>query len=314
MAATAFSQVGVATAQRQTVGFFALHGTRAGAAASHNVVPGYLGVDIRDVGKEQMSTLKMDSTHGAVIVQVDHDGPAGRAGLRERDVILQMNGKSVDGEGRLRKMIRDTPPGQPVTLLISREGQKQTVSTQMGEKEEVLREAWQRHIAVPEPDGTTMPPPPPPVEEKHGFFSSPGKASRSFLGSIVSPTYTGAMLETMAPQLAEYFGAQGKTGLLVRSVDTNSPAAQAGMHAGDVVVRVNAANIATSGDWLRAVRDNKGKTISVVVLRDRREQTLLMVPNSKHHSSILPDIWPFNVGTPRPAPTQSACLLIPFSM
>jgi membrane-associated protease RseP (regulator of RpoE activity) len=198
--------------------------------------------------------------------------------------------------------------------VLFRDGQQQTVSTEMANKEEVERQAWLQHITVPEPGLSSAPAPLPP-EEKHSFFSSPGKASRSFLGSIVSPTYTGAMLETMAPQLAQYFGAQGKTGLLVRSVDANSPAAQAGMHAGDVVVRVNSTNIATSSDWLRAVRDNKGKTISVIVLRDRREQTLLMVPNSKHHSSLFPEIWPFGTSAPKADTTQSACILpIPFSM
>lgn len=311
LAATTLSQVGVAGAQRQRVSYV-LPGARVAAANSTHGLQGYLGVDIRDVSKEQLANLKMDSVHGAEILHVDHDGPAGKAGLREHDVILTMNGQVVEGEEQMRKMIRETAPGRPVTLVISRDGQQQTLATQMANKEEVERQAWPQHVL--EPDGASAPAPVLP-EEKHSFFSSPGKASRSFLGSIVSPTYTGAVLETMAPQLAEYFGAQGKTGLLVRSVDTNSPAAQAGMHAGDVVVRVNSASIATSSDWLRAVRDNKGKTISVVVLRDRREQTLLMVPNSKHHSSLLPDIWPFGSSSPKADTTQSACILpIPFSM
>lgn len=310
LAATVLGQVGIAGAQKQRVSYI-LPGARVAAANSTHTQQGYLGVDIRDVSKEQLANLKMDSTRGAEILHVDHDGPAGKAGLREHDVILTMNGQAVEGEEQMRRMIRETPPGHAVSLVISREGQQQTLSTQMANKEEVERQAWPQHIL--EPDGSPAAAIPP--EEKHGFFSSPGKASRSFLGSIVSPTYTGAVLETMAPQLAEYFGAQGKAGLLVRSVDNNSPAAQAGLHAGDVVVRVNSANISTSSDWLRAVRDNKGKTISVVVLRDRREQTLLMVPNSKHHSSLLPDFWPFGSSTPKPASTQSACILpIPFSM
>jgi S1-C subfamily serine protease len=312
MAATALSQAGIAGAQRQPVGFF-LHGAKPAPSASSHASQGYLGVDLRDASKEQLATLKVE--HGAEILHVDHDGPAGKAGLREHDIVLSMNGKSVEGEEHMRRMIRETPPGHAVTLVLYRDGQQQTVSTEMANKEEVERQAWLQHITVPEPGSSSSAPPPLPPEEKHGFFSSPGKASRSFIGSIVSPTYTGAMLETMAPQLAEYFGAQGKMGLLVRSVDANSPAAQAGMHAGDVVVRVNSTNIATSGDWLRAVRDNKGKTISVIVLRDRHEQTLLMVPNSRHHSSLLPDIWPFGSSAPKPDPTQAASVLpIPFSM
>ena len=118
------------------------------------------------------------------------------------------------------------------------------------------------------------------------------------------------MLETMAPQLAGYFGAQGRAGLLVRSVDANSPAALAGIHAGDVVVRVNSTPIAVTSDWLRAVRENKGKPTNVVVLRDRHEQTLVMTPNFKHHSSLMPDFWPHFFAShtdPAPATQQALC-------
>jgi serine protease Do len=320
MAATALSQVGMAGAQKQRVSYV-VPAAKPAAAAAANSNQGYLGVNIRDASKEQLATAKAD--HGAEVLHVDHDGPAGKAGLREHDVILTMNGQAIEGEEQLRRLIRETAPGRAVTIVYFRDGQQQTVSTQMANKEELEREAWLQHITVPEPgasgssgsSGSSAPSAPIAPEEKHGFFSSPGKASRSFIGSIVSPTYTGALLETMAPQLAEYFGAQGKQGLLVRSVDANSPAEQAGLHAGDVVVRVNTMTIVTSNDWLRAVRDNKGKTISVVVLRDRREQTLLMVPNSKHHSNLLPDLWPFGSSTPKANTTQAACVLpIPFSM
>src|SRR5207253_5819250 len=56
---------------------------------------GYFGVDVRDVTPDQVGPLKLRDTHGAEVVLVDHDAPAGKAGLREHDVILQMNGQVI---------------------------------------------------------------------------------------------------------------------------------------------------------------------------------------------------------------------------
>jgi S1-C subfamily serine protease len=94
------------------------------------------------------------------------------------------------------------------------------------------------------------------------------------------------MLETMSAQLADYFGVTGGGGLLVRSVEANSPAAVAGMRAGDVVVRANQKAVASSADWTRAIKDSHGRPLAVVVLRDKKEQTLTLTPDSKRRSSL----------------------------
>jgi len=70
---------------------------------------GYLGIDLRDVSEDQVTVLKLKDVHGVEIVGVDHDGPACKSGLRVHDVILQMNGQSVEGEEQLRRMLRETP-------------------------------------------------------------------------------------------------------------------------------------------------------------------------------------------------------------
>lgn len=250
---------------------------------------GYLGINFRDVSKDEVSTLKLKDAHGAEIILVDHDGPGCRSGLREHDVILQMNGQAIQGEGQLRHMLHEIPVGGTVSFVISRDGQQQSLSTQLVDRETLAQEAWERHYTVPEPTSSGL--------RGSGFFGGGGGASSVevphhglFGSSILSSSYTGALLEVMGPQLADYFGAQ--TGLLVRSVEANSPAEAAGMRAGDVVIRLNDQAVSSNDDWLKTVHDNRGKPLPVVILRDRKEQTLTLVPDSRKRSSADPQFLP----------------------
>lgn len=253
---------------------------------------GYLGVDLRDLSEDQISALKLkDAQHGAEIVGVDHDGPACKAGLQLHDIILQMNGQAIEGEVQLRRMLRDTPAGRQVTFVISRDGQQRTVQTQLANREEVERQAWEKHYTVPDPSGNSSAYTP---RAGNSFLppskSASVKGTHIFLGTtmLVSSSYTGAKLEVMGPQLAEFFGAQGSAGLLVRSVEPNSPAADAGIKAGDVVVKVNSIEVANGNDWSKTIHDNRGKSVSVQVLRDKKEQTVTLIPDSKKRSSVEP--------------------------
>ena len=251
---------------------------------------GYLGVDLRDVTDDQVSVLKLQGARGAEIVGMDHDGPACKSGLQIHDVVLQMNGQTIEGAEQFRRMLRETPAGRQVSFVVSRDGQQRTVSTQMANREEVEKQAWENHYVVPEPEGSTS------IFRLHGnsfFKSSPSsagsvKGTHSFLGTnmIVSASYTGAKLEVMGPQLAEFFGTQGSAGLLVRHVDPSSPAADAGLKAGDVVVKVNSLQVVNGNDWSKTIHENRGKSVSVVVLRDKKEQTLTLTPDAKKRSSV----------------------------
>ncbi len=264
----------------------------------------YLGVGVRDVNDDEVSALKLKEARGAEIVQVDHDGPAGKMGLRERDVITQMNGVAIEGGDQIRKMLRDTSPGRTVVFTIVRDGQQMVVTAQMADREEVERQAWERHLNAPPvlaasaaestpagpadvPSVTPAAPLPPP------------KYGKSFLGSLLtSPTYTGAMLERVGPQLASFFGVPNGTGLLVRGVDTNSPAAMAGIRAGDVMVRADSRMLVTMTQWAKAVRDAKGRPVTVVIVRDRQEKMVTLTPDIKRRSSLqypsLPTVRPLS--------------------
>jgi serine protease Do len=272
---------------------------------AHTVTQGYLGVDIRDITDDRAKALKLKEVRGAEICMIDHDGPALKAGLREGDVILQMNGEQVEGEAQLRRMLQETPAGRTVSFVFSRDGQQQTVAVQLADRGEVERRAWDQHFAVPQPaaDNASIPDPMDDPDSAPVQATPPSYMGFGFVGPpTLSGTYTGAVLDALGPQLAQFFGAQPGTGLLIKSIDADSPAARAGLHAGDVVVRVNAQTVSARTDWLHAVQSSNGKPIAVTVLRNKHEQTFRMTAGAKKHSELMiaPPAWVlahFCVGT-----------------
>ena len=229
---------------------------------------GYLGVGVRDVTEENVSVLRLHEARGAEIVRVDHDGPAGKMGLREHDVVLQMNGTVIDGAETVHRLLQENGPGRAITLIVSRDGMQMTMTGALGDKGDVERQAWEQHLSQANaPGGPQAPSAGLPTGDTNfapnAGSSAPAPRSHygnSFLGSLLtSPTYTGVMLDVLGPQLAEFFAVPGGAGLLVRSVAANSPAAMAGLRAGDIVTKANLQPVGSPSRWAKTVRESKGK-------------------------------------------------------
>jgi serine protease Do len=241
----------------------------------------YLGIGMHDIDADRAAALKLKQPEGAEIVTIDHDAPAGKVGLRVHDVILQMNGQPVAGVEQLRRMLHETPAGRSITLVISRDGSQQTVSVQLANRATVEQDAWAFHSVVPNPGQDDLPP--------MNLTGPQGRGSgNGFFGafSIGSPS-VGAVLDTLGTQLADYFGVKDGQGLLVKHVAENSPAATAGLKAGDVVTRVNGQAMVTLGDWYKSLHANRGKQVQLTIMRNRREQTLSMQAVDGRHKGHL---------------------------
>lgn len=281
--------------------------------------PGYLGIDVRDVSEETVSALKLRGTHGAEIIRVDHDGPAGKMGLREHDIVLQVNGQNVDDEEQLRRVLREMSPGRQVTLVIFRDAHQLTATGTMADQAEVEREAWELHLSPAAQPGQPGGPQAPSTGLPSGDAGMatgsvvPGASStampqtrygKSFLGTfLTSPTYTGVVLEAMGPQLAQFFAIPGGAGLLVQGVDANSPAAMAGMRAGDVVVRANQQPVGNLSHWTKMIREAKGRPVLVTVMRDHQERTFTLVPDTKKRSRL--DGFPYTAPGSQAEPVRT---------
>jgi C-terminal processing protease CtpA/Prc len=238
----------------------------------------YLGIDPRDVTSDRLADLKLKEERGVEVTMVDQDGPAGKAGLKEHDVILEFNGANVESVEELRRMIHETPAGRTVTLGISRNGQAMSVPVKLGRREDAMKE---------------MEPPTPP---RYGnqIFSVPMvppmpniTIPEIHIGSMAAYNRAGAEVENLTPQLGEYFGVRNGQGVLIRSVRKGTPAEMAGLRAGDVVVSVGSEKISNCGDWSMALREKEGGKIMLHILRDRRAQTLSMKVPSGDDSSYL---------------------------
>lgn len=233
----------------------------------HSSSQSYLGVDIHDVDNDRATALKLKEARGAEIVTVDHDAPANKAGLKVHDVVLEMNSKKIENADQLRRLLRETRAGHTVHFLIVRDGQEQKISVEMADRANVEANAWSNHFSVPDPSETAtadglMPP-------------SSSRFGSSFFGVFTpNSVYVGVEVDVLSTQLASYFGVSDGTGLLVKSVDDNSPAATAGLKAGDIITRVNNQNMASRSDWVKTLHANRGKQVQVTVMRNKHEQVL----------------------------------------
>ena len=228
----------------------------------------YLGVDIADVSTERLSALKLKEEKGVEVTMVDQDAPAGKAGIKEHDVILTMNGTTIESGAQLRRMIHETPPGRVVSFGLSRDGQPMTVKVQLADKH--------KEFSLVDPKG------------KDFHFVMPDVHLPDIdipsinMVVVTQSARSGLTVENITPQLGEFFGVKNGNGVLVRAVDKGSRAEKAGFHAGDVIVKVNDQPIHDTSDFTHAIKSRNGSAVSVGLIREKKEQNLsLPLPNTK---------------------------------
>jgi serine protease Do len=235
----------------------------------------YLGVDTRDITPDRLGNLHLKEESGVEVTMVDQDAPAGKAGLKEHDVILNINDQKIESVEQLRRVVHEIPPGRTVTIGISREGQPMTLKAQLAER------------SVDQSFNFKMPPI---IENVPVIHIPPINMPEIDVPTVVvihSPRSSGIMVENLTPQLGDFFGVKSGNGVLIRTVERGSRAEQAGFHAGDVIVKVNGAAVNDCSDFTRLLRERKAGKAAVTVMRDRKEQTLtLTLPEPRHSGSL----------------------------
>jgi S1-C subfamily serine protease len=199
---------------------------------------GMIGVTVQRVTSDLASGFGLKEARGIVISSVTAGGAADKAGLKQGDVVLQLNGKDVSDTNVFRNEIAAMTPGTEVTLTIWRDAAQQQVRVRLGE--------WTGEVAG---------------EQQQG---GGGGETGGRLGITAEP---------LTPEIAAQLGLRrGTQGVVVTQVDPTGSAAQAGVQAGDVIQEVNRQPVRSPGEVHDALQRSGNR--AAVLLVNRGGQTI----------------------------------------
>lgn len=217
----------------------------------------FLGVGVSDIDAERTKALNLKEEHGVEVTSVDADSPAAKAGVKVSDAVLEYNGQRVEGIDQFLRLVRETPVGRQVKLLISRNGATQTLTATTAARS-VRDFVWSGD------DFRFNLPPMPRIRIPDLPRSLMMWQSRT-LGVETEPL--------SGSQLGDYFGA--KDGVLVRSVIKGSAAEKAGLKAGDVITKIGNQKVTSPKEISNALHSlSSTKAVPVTIVRDRKETTV----------------------------------------
>jgi len=237
---------------------------------------GFLGVNTEEITKENMGRYGLSSARGVGVTSVIKDSPAEKAGLRKDDVILRVDNENVTSTRKLMRLISEIAPDHSVSLTISRGGSEQQVAVTIGKRDDnhEIREFFRGEpfgMFKGQPNGNFNFNLDPKMWKWEG---TPGDGVFAFGGG----RRIGITTMPLTKQLADYFGIADGKGVLVTSVNDDSPAAKAGLRAGDVITAVDGEKMDSSGDISRAINRKKDGDVTLTIVRNKSQQTIRVTP------------------------------------
>lgn len=208
---------------------------------SGRIERGYLGVRLQDLTPSIAQAFGLRENKGAVAASVEPGSPAEKAGLKAGDVIIRVNGHPIDSARNLTRTVAGLKPGTTASLTIYRDGNTQDLTVTTGQREQ---------------------------EQATQQGDTPAQDTGKRLGVALSPLTDAVRRERrLEPNVS---------GVLVQKVDPNSPAAEGGINAGDIIVSINNREVSKPSDvaeeWGKAREKKKP-----VLLRVRREDQYMFV-------------------------------------
>ena len=205
------------------------------------VIRGYLGVEIQEVTPNLAKAFGLPGPEGALVASVSQNGPAAKAGLERGDIIIKYNGQTVPDQQMLPEMVAQTPIGSTVPVEVIRDGKTITLNAKVAELQ----------------------------PEKVASAESEAHPAAKW----------GLSVETLTPQIAQQLGIHNEEGVAISNVLQDSPAGDAGLQSGDVILQLNHQKITSADQFDESARAIQKKGGSALLLVQRGGTTLYTVIN-----------------------------------
>jgi serine protease Do len=205
-----------------------------------SVTRGYLGVSIQTLTPSLAKALKLETHQGALVSDVVPNGPAQQAGIERGDVIMKFNDEAIDDSRDLAATVANTPVGKDTKVLVLRDGREKTLSLTVGTLPS-------QDVSTPEHDASNR-------------------------------SQWGMQLQNLTPEMARAQGLADGQGVGVAAVQPDSPADEAGLRPGDILLQVNRRNVGSIDDVKAAIAANDNAQLLLLV---KRQQSSLYVALSQ---------------------------------
>jgi len=210
---------------------------------------GYLGVGLQPLDENIASALGLPKERGELVRSVVPGEPAARAGIQQGDVILRVNGQEVTPDQTVSYLIANTSVGGRVPVEIIRDGRRQTLQVQVGQRP--TEEELARQSGVPQDEGQAL-----------------GEET-----PVAPGTALGLSLQPLNPQIIRALNLPaGTRGVVVTSILPGSDAAEKGIRRGDVILSVNRLAVTTPAQVQAAVESARRAGRTSVLLLVKRGQ------------------------------------------